>query len=209
MRMFKTTMAALALLAFAAAGVQAEVKTYELDKSHSEVGFQTRYVVGKVSGRFTEFDGKFQGDLAKPEASSVEFTIKTASINTDNAKRDGHLRTADFFDAEKHPDISFKSEKVVATGKDTYEAHGPLTLHGVTKQVVLPVTVLGVGKGRNGGETVGLEIETVLNRKDYGIVWNRALDTGGVALADDVKVDIVLQLKEAPPPAAAAPAAAK
>jgi polyisoprenoid-binding protein YceI len=203
MRILKTGTAAL-LLAFTAAGVSAEVKTYELDKAHSEVGFQTRYVVGKVNGRFTEFDGKFQGDLAKPEASSVEFTVKAASINTDNQKRDGHLRTADFFDVEKHPDITFKSEKIVAKGKDTYEATGPLTMHGVTKTVTLPVAVLGTGQGKS-GQTVGLEIETVLNRKDYGIVWNRTLDTGGFALADDVKVDILLQLREAKP-AASAPA---
>ena len=204
MRIFKS---AAVLFAFAAASASAQVKTYELDKSHSEVGFQTRYVVGKVNGRFTEFDGKFQGDLAKPEASSVEFTVKAASINTDNAKRDGHLRTPDFFDVEKHPDITFKSEKIVAKGKDAFEATGPLTMHGVTKTVTLPIAVLGVGKGRNGGETVGLEIETTLNRKDYGIVWNRALDTGGVALADDVKVDILLQLREAVPSAPAPPAA--
>jgi polyisoprenoid-binding protein YceI len=197
--------APLALLTFLAAGASAEVKTYELDKAHSEVGFQTRYVVGKVSGRFTEFDGQFQGDLAKPEASSVAFTIKAASINTDNAKRDGHLRTADFFDVEKHPDITFKSEKIAAKGKDAFEATGPLTMHGVTRTVTLPVTVLGVGQGKS-GQTVGLEVETTLNRKDYGIVWNRTLDTGGFALADDVKVDILLQLREKP---ASAPAAAK
>jgi len=204
MRILKTVTPAV-LLAFVAAGAFGEVKTYELDKAHSEVGFQTRYVVGKVNGRFGQFDGKFQGDLAKPEASSVEFTIKAASIDTDNEKRDGHLKTADFFDVEKHPDITFKSEKIVAKGKDAYEATGPLTMHGVTKTVTLPVNVLGVGQGKN-GQTVGLEIETILNRKDYNIVWNRTLDAGGLALADDVKVDILLQLREPRPPAAAAPA---
>ena len=202
--MFRT-MAGL-LLALLAAGAQADAKTYAIDKGHSEVGFQIRHMVGKVRGRFTDFGGKIEGDLAKPETAKVEFAIKTASINTDNEKRDGHLRNPDFFDAEKYPEITFKSDKVVAKSKEDFDVHGQLTMHGVTKPVVLPVKLLGVGKGRR-GELLGLEINTTLNRKDYGIVWNRVLDTGGLSLGEDVAVNIALEAEEAP--AEAAPAAAK
>jgi polyisoprenoid-binding protein YceI len=199
MRILKTTVLVLAL----AASAQADSKTYAVDKVHSEVGFQIRHMVGKVRGRFTDFGGKITGDLAKPEAASVEFTIKAASINTDNERRDGHLKSADFFDVEKFPEISFKSEKISAKTKDEYEVQGQLTMHGVTKPVTLPVKVLGVGKGPRGGDTVGLEVETTLNRKDYGIVWNKALDTGGLTLGDDVTVSINLEAPEARPEAAA------
>ena len=127
-------------------------------------------------------------------ASSVEFHIKAASIDTGNqADRDKHLRTADFFDVEKYPEITFKSESIKATGKDKYDVTGTLTLHGVSKKVTLPVTYLGQAKDPWGNTRAGFETETTLNRKDYGIVWNKALDSGGVLLGDDVKVDIDLE----------------
>lgn len=200
MRMLKTTVGLLVILAAGAA--QADVKTYAIDKGHSEVGFQIRHMVGKVGGRFTDFDGTITGDLTKPETAKVEFKIKAASINTDNERRDGHLRNPDFFDVEKYPEITFKSDKVVAKGKEDFDVHGQLTMHGVTKPVVLPVKLLGVGKGRK-GELVGLEIKTTLNRKDYGIVWNRVLDTGGLSLGEDVAVNIALEAEETGAPAAA------
>jgi polyisoprenoid-binding protein YceI len=203
MRVFKT---AVGLILALAVGAQAETKTYNVDRGHSEVGFQIRHLVGKVRGRFNDFNGEVKGDLAKPDTASVAFTIKTASINTDNQNRDNHLRGADFFDAEKHPEITFKSEKIVAKSKDEFEVTGPFTMHGVTKPVTLPVKVTGTAPGRR-GEIVGIEINTVLNRKDYGIVWNRVLDTGGVQLGDDVTVNINLELNEAR--AEAAPAAEK
>jgi len=210
MRMpYSRTMTAASLFALIAATAGAEAKIYAVDKAHSEVGFQVRHLVSKVRGRFTDFSGQVEGDLAKPEGAKVEFTIKAASINTDNEKRDGHLRTPDFFDVEKFPEISFKSEKVVAKSKDEFEVHGPLTMHGVTKAVVLPVKLTGAGTGPRGGEMVGLEITTVLNRKDYGIVWNRVLDTGGAMLGDEVTVAINLEANEAKREAAAPAAGAK
>ena len=201
--MFRLT--TVLLLAVTVGSAQADTKTYAIDKGHSEVGFQVRHMVGKVGGRFTDFSGKIEGDLAKPETAKVEFAIKAASINTDNEKRDGHLRSPDFFDVEKYPEITFKSDKVVAKSKEEFDVHGQLNLHGVTKPVVLPVKLLGVGKGRR-GELVGLEIATTVNRKDYGIIWNRVLDTGGMTLGDDVAVTIALEAEAAP---AEAPAAAK
>src|SRR5438034_929075 len=123
-------------------------------------------------------------DRDKPESSSVEFSVKTASIDTDVVNRDNDLRSANFFEAEKYPDITFKSTKVKQTGKDTYDVTGNFTMHGVTREITLPVTYLGAvkTKDRQGaeGEKVGFETAVTLNRKDYGIIWNRPLDQGGL-----------------------------
>ncbi|HWW93598.1 MAG TPA: YceI family protein [Vicinamibacteria bacterium] len=182
----------LAAFALAATPVLA-ADTYNIDKGHSEALFQVRHLVGKVSGRFREFSGTIHTDAAKPELSSVEFTIKTASIDTANDARDKDLRSPNFFDVEKLPEITFKSSKIVATGKDHYNVSGPLTIHGVAKEVVLPVTFLGFAKDPWGNERAGFETSTTLNRKDYGIVWNKVLDNGGTLLGDDVNVSINLE----------------
>jgi polyisoprenoid-binding protein YceI len=142
-------------------------------------------------------------DAAKPENSSVEFTIKTASIDTNNEGRDKHLRSADFFDAEKFPEITFKSTKVVAKGKDKFDVTGPLTMHGVTKEVTLPVTFLGSQKDPQGNDKAGFEVAATLNRKDFGIVYNRALDAGGFVLGDEVWISINLETAKKKPEAAA------
>ena len=165
---------------------------YSVDKSHSEVSFQVKHLMSQVRGRFADFEGKVHVDAAKPEASSVEFTIKTASIDTNEAKRDEHLRSADFFDAATNPTITFKSTSVKKTGENSYAVTGPFTMHGVTKQVTLPVTVTGTAKDPWGNDRMGFELGTTLNRKDYGVVWNKALDAGGFLLGDDVKVSINL-----------------
>jgi polyisoprenoid-binding protein YceI len=179
------------------------------DKTHSEVSFQIRHFVAKVRGNFRDFSCSVTTNSAKPEASSVEFTIKAASIDTDNERRDTHLKSADFFDVEKFPEISFRSSKVKPAGKDKYEVTGNLIMHGVTKEITLPVTFGGimVTKNREGKEDPksGFETSTTLNRKDFGIVYNRALDNGGTMLGDDVAVSINLEMVK---PAPAAPAAA-
>jgi polyisoprenoid-binding protein YceI len=167
--------------------------TYQFDKSHTTVGFQVRHVVTNVGGKFQDFVGTIKVDRARPESSSVEFTIQAASINTNEPKRDEHLKSADFFDVANQPTITFKSTSVKATGKDTYEVTGNLTLRGVTKQITLPVTFLGEGKDPWGNEKMGFEIATTLNRKDYGINWNKALDQGGFLVGDEVKVQISVE----------------
>ncbi|HEX9203981.1 MAG TPA: YceI family protein, partial [Vicinamibacteria bacterium] len=129
----------------------------------------------------------------KPEASVVEFKIKTASIDTANKQRDDDLRSANFFDVASHPEITFKSTKVKPTGKDSYQVTGTLTMRGVAKEITLPVTVLGEMKDPWGNERIGFEVETTLNRKDYNILWNKTLDSGGYLLGDDVKVTIALE----------------
>jgi polyisoprenoid-binding protein YceI len=198
----RITLLALGLAAFAAALSAAD--TYTIDKGHSDVSFQVRHFVSKVRGDFTDFEGTIQVDAAKPEASSVVFTIKSASISTNNENRDKHLNSPDFFDTAKYPEITFKSTKIVPTGKDKYDVTGAFTMHGVTKDVTLPVTYLGTMKDPRGAERVGFELNTKLNRKDYGINWNRALDGGGMMLSDDVEVTISLETVKKGPEAPAA-----
>ena len=194
---------ALALAALAAASPAAAQDTWSVDKAHSEVTFQIRHFVTKVRGRFTDFTGTIVANAAKPEASSVEFTIKATSIDTDNDYRDKDLRSANFFDVEKFPEITFKSTRVAPAGKDRYSVTGLLTMHGVSKEIVLPVTYLGSmpTKDREGRDTAkgGFETSVTLNRKDFGITWNRAVDTAGFMLGDDVTIEINIEAnKQAP-----------
>ena len=193
--------ATAALATVAALPLRAE--TFAVDPAHSEVSFQIRHMVSQVRGRFNDFSGTVQLDPKNLPASSVDFHIKVTSIDTNVADRDKHLRSADFFDIEKYPEITFKSESIQAAGKDKYNVTGPLTMHGVTKKVTLPVTLGGQVKDPWGNTRAGFEIETTLDRKDYGIVWNKALDSGGVMLGDDVKVAINLETvrKDAKPAA--------
>jgi polyisoprenoid-binding protein YceI len=196
-------LAATPLLAQTPAATEAWV----LDKPHSNVQFKIRHLMSNVTAGFNDFDAAINLDRANPASSSVEFTIQATSVDTGNTNRDDHLRTPDFFDVAKYPTISFKSTSIKAQGKNAYAVTGNLTMHGVTKEVTLPVTFLGFGKAPGGKEKGGFEIETTLNRKDFGIVWNRDIDEGGVLLGDDVKIDINLEVgKKAPAPA---PAAAK
>ena len=183
-------------------------ETWTVDKGHSTANFKIRHFTANVVGGFNDFDGTITLDRANPAKSSVEFTIQAASIDTNSENRDKHLRSADFFDVEKFPTITFKSTAVAAKGKDAFDVTGDLTLHGVTKRVTLPVTFGGFMKTSR-GEKAGFEVETTLNRKDYGIVWNRALDEGGFMLSDDVKVTINLEMNKKVETPAAAPAATK
>jgi len=221
-RFLKTTMLAAALAALPAAVVLAQapaapkapaattaapaagVETYMVDRVHSDATFQIRHFVSKVRGRFGDFEGTLQLDRAKPEASLVEFKIKAASINTDNQRRDDHLRSPDFFDVANNPEITFKSTKVVARGQNEYAVTGNLTMRGVTKEITLSVTFLGFAKDGRGTEKAGFEASTVLNRKDFGIVWNQVLDAGGAVLGDDVTVSLNIEANKKPaaPPAA-------
>ena len=212
----KRTTRILAILGFAvmaAIPLLADTETFTFDKAHSLVGFRIRHFVSKVEGRFKDFDGTIWIDRANPSASKVELTIQAASIDTANENRDKDLRSENFFDASKFPSITFKSTKVVAKGKDDYEVTGDLTMHGVTKTVTVPVKHGGFVKipGRNGVmEKTGFEISFPLNRKDYGITWNRPLDQGGFMLSDDVDINVKVeankQMPEQPKPAAPPPA---
>ena len=187
-RLFILTLAVLiSAAAFAA-------DTFVIDKNHSEAIFQVRHMVSRVSGRFDDFAGTITVDRANPSVSSVEFTIKAPSIDTGVADRDKHLRSADFFDAEKYPEITFKSTAIKPSGrKDVYDVTGTFTMRGVTKTLTLPVEFLGFIKDPRGNERAGFSTHTTLNRKDYGINWNRALDNGGALLSDDVDVTVNIE----------------
>ena len=186
----------LALIAviFLAAGLWAQ--TFQVDPVHSSVGVTIRHIVSNVKGRFTDFSGTIVYDPKKIEKSSVTVSIKTATIDTDNQKRDDHLRSPDFFDVEKFPEITFQSAKVAKKG-NKFILHGILVMHGIEKKVSIPFGILGVAKDPGGNNRAGFEAELTLNRKDFGITWNRTLDQGGLLLGEDVKIGLSLEAVEA------------
>jgi polyisoprenoid-binding protein YceI len=208
MMMRRTLALALALAATATVGRAEE--TWTVDRGHSEVSFQIRHFVTKVRGAFNDFEGTIVADAAKPESSKVEFTIKAASIDTANERRDNDLRGANFFEVEKFPEITFKSSRVVKKDKDHFDVTGTLAMHGVSKEVTLPVVFLGAMKDARGNDKAGFSSDLTLNRKDFGITWNRALDQGGAMLGDDVAISINLETnKKVPPTPAPAASPAK
>ena len=167
--------------------------TFNVDPAHSSVGFKIRHLISKVSGSFKEFSGTVVGDPKSPATATVTFTIKASSIDTANADRDKHLNTPDFFDTAKYPEITFKSSKITHRGGDRYDVAGSFTMRGVTKEIVIPVTFGGVAKDPWGGERAGFSMQFSLNRKDYGIVFNKILDAGGTLLGDEVEISIDLE----------------
>src|SRR5258706_15773354 len=171
----------------------ADVRTFTIDKTHSEVTFQVRHLVTKVRGRFSDFSGIVQFDAARPERSSVALTIQAASVDTSTADRDQHLRSDDFFAVEKFPAITFVSSRVTKKSDQQYDVTGTLTIRGVAKEVTLPVFHLGEATDPWGNARAGFETEITLNRKDYGLLWNAALETGGFLVGDEVKVTVSAQ----------------
>jgi len=168
-------------------------RTFQIDKTHSEAAFQVRHLISKVRGRFTDFDGAVSIDAASPERSSVNVNIKAATIDTSTADRDAHLRSDDFFAVEKYPALTFTSTRVTKKTEELYEVTGTLTIRGVAKEVTLPVTFLGAAKDPWGNERVGFETEIAINRKDFGLTWNAALETGGFLVGDEVKISASVQ----------------
>jgi polyisoprenoid-binding protein YceI len=186
-----TPLRALALLLLSPALAVADPVIYKVDVDHSGVSFSVRHFVSNVSGRFRDFDGVIKYDKANPAASSVEFTVRAASIDTTNNDRDEHLRSKDFFDVQKFPTVTFSSTQVAAKDGTTLNVTGNLTLHGVTRSITLPVSLLGAVKTPR-GEKAGFETVFKIDRKEFGIIWNNVLDSGPV-LGDDVKVTIEVE----------------
>ncbi len=198
--------AAFALSATAGA-VFAATETLNFDNSHSRVGFSIRHFFTPVRGEFKNVTGTLALDQANLNATKVNVEIETASIYTNNDHRDDHLRSADFFDAEKNPKITFVSKTVDIKGtKGTMT--GDLTMHGVTKPVTLNIEVGGIGKMGPGGTIAGFTASGTLDRKDYGILWNKLFDQGPSMLGDDVTLEISVEAKT-PKPAPVAGAAPK
>lgn len=175
----------------------APVNVWTVDKAHSMATFKIRHLMANVTGQFRDFDINIRIDRAKPAASSVDFTIQAASIDTGSPSRDEHLRSPDFFEVSKYPTIAFKSTDVKPKSATTFDVTGDLTMHGVTKRITVAVSFLGFGKDPRGVEKAGFEAEAILDRKDFGITWNRILDEGGLLLGDEVKVAINLEVGKA------------
>jgi len=168
-------------------------RTFAVDKAHSEALFQVRHLVTRVRGSFTDFDGTIAFDEARPVNSTVTFTVQAASIDTNNADRDAHLRSEDFFAVEQSPTLTFASTSIAAKSGNEYTVHGDLTIRGVTKRIALPVSFLGKATDPWGNEKIGFEAEITINRKDYGLTWNAALEAGGFLVGDEVKISVSIQ----------------
>ena len=175
---------------------------YKIDPAHSIIGFNIQHnEINLVSGRFKDFTGSIHYDDKDMSKSSVEFKAKVESIDTGVEARDKHLRTADFFEVAKYPEMTFKSTSVAKKGK-AHILTGDLTLKGVTKQVTLPFTITGAIKDGRGNTRMGIAAQTKIDRRDYGIVWGHALPGGGFDVAHDVTIDLHLEvIQPAPKPA--------
>ncbi|HNX50808.1 MAG TPA: YceI family protein [Thermoanaerobaculaceae bacterium] len=193
----------IALALLVATGALA-ADTYTIDPAHSNVGFSVKHMmVSTVRGVFSDVKGTITADPADLAKSGVEVEIAAASISTSNTDRDNHLRSADFFDVGKYPTITFKSTRVERKG-DAFLATGVLTMKGMSKEVALPFTVAGPVVDPWGNTRYGLEFDRVkLSRKDFGLLWNKAIETGGVVVGDEVTVDLAVELVKQKPPQAA------
>ena len=169
------------------------VRTFAIDKTHSEAAFQVRHLITKVRGRFADFGGSITFNDAQPAQSSVSFTIQAASIDTSTPDRDAHLRSEDFFAVDTYPTITFESTGITAAGGNNYQVAGNLTMRGVTKAITIPMTLLGTAVDPWGNQKLAFEGEVTINRKDYGLNWNAALEAGGFLVGDDVKISLSIQ----------------
>ena len=166
-------------------------RTYKIDTSHSHVGFTVRHlVIAKVRGEFSKWDGEIVLDENDVTKSSVKVEVDIASISTKDDKRDAHLRSADFFDADNHGKMTFVSKKVLAEGGKVRQVIGDLTIRGTTKEVVLDVDDEGRARDPWGGERAVFSAKTRINRHDFGLKWNVALETGGVLVGDNVDIQL-------------------
>jgi polyisoprenoid-binding protein YceI len=177
--------------------------SYQIDSAHSVAGFTVRHMmVSNVSGGFSKLSGTVDFDANNPWQSKVEVTIDAASVDTRNSGRDNELRSANFFDVASYPTITFKSTRVDKAGEGKYRVVGNLTMHGITKEVVLDVDGPTPEVQAQGSFHAGASATTKIDRKDFGITYNRALDSGGAVVSDEVRIDIEVELvRKAQPPA--------
>lgn len=181
----------LAMMAPGLAG--AETARWEVDRDHSIIEFRVAHmVVSKTAGRFTDYSGVVEMDPEAKTFAVIEARIGTASVNTNQEKRDAHLRNGDFFDVEQYPFMTYKMKSYQKLG-DGYTAVGDLTLRGVTKEILLTGNFNGVTKDPWGNQRAGFHAEGTLNRKDFGMVWNKALDNGGLVVGDDVHIRLDIE----------------
>ncbi|MBS4202239.1 polyisoprenoid-binding protein [Bacillus sp. FJAT-49732] len=172
------------------------ISKWNLDNAHSNVDFSVKHMmVSKVKGSFNDFSADIVVDATDLTTGNISFTIDVASIDTRNTDRDNHLRSADFFETEKYPNLTFTSTNIVKKGEDEYAVTGDVSLHGVTKPETFTVTFEGLAKDpMSGAEKAGFSVEGKIKRSDYGLTWNAALETGGVLVGDDIKVTMEIQV---------------
>lgn len=173
--------------------------TWKIDPAHSGAEFKVRHMmISNVKGSFSSLSGTLVENTIDSTQSTVEATIDIATVNTGDAQRDGHLKSGDFFDAEKYPTMLFRSTKVEKKGEGEYKVTGDLTLHGVTKPVVFDVEGPSTpGKDPWGNTRIGLSATTKINRKDFGLSYNAALETGGILIGEDVTISLEVQFVQA------------
>lgn len=172
---------------------------WQIDQSHSNVYFTARHMmISKVRGRFETFSGTVNFDEANPENTTVDIEITANSISTRDDQRDGHLRSPDFLNVAEYPTLSFKSTRVEKTGENEGKLYGDLTIRNVTKPVVLNVEFAGIAKSPWGVESAGFSASTKINREEWNLTWNQALETGGVLVGKDINIEIELELAKVP-----------
>lgn len=196
MRTSPVRLVAVALL-FLPAGAAAQAPasgpapTWTIDRNHSELSFSIRHLISRVRGQFNTWTGSITGDLDSWETATVQVDIDAATIDTNNGNRDSDLRGAEFFDAANHPTITFRSTRIERNG-ERLRLHGDLTIRGVSRPVVLEGSFAGSTVDQRGRTRAGFEVSGTINRSDYGIVWNRAVEAGGLVLADEVRIDVAI-----------------
>lgn len=180
---------ALGLGLFVSAGA-AQATSWKVDQSHTTVGFRVSHLFTSVQGRFDRFEGTIEFDPANPEAVTIRGSVEAASINTNNLKRDKHLRSGDFFDVERFPTLTFESRELTSWSGNRGRLRGLLTIHGVSREVEFDVSYLGRGKDPWGNERGGFKASVVIDRRDYGLKWNEVLETGGFLVGDEIEIRI-------------------
>ena len=192
------TLMAVAVILFLTVRPALTQSTWNIDPAHSAAQFRVKHLmISNVRGEFGKMSGKVTFDGKNYATIKAEAVIDVASINTREKKRDDHLRSPDFFDAEAFPNITFKSKRVEKINGNKFNLVGDLTMRGVTREITLDVEATPVVKGMGGESRIGAQATTTLNRQDYGIKWNRALDTGGVVVGDEVQITLDLELTQA------------
>jgi len=170
------------------------IESREIDSAHTEIGFTARHmVVARVHGRFTRFEGRIQLNQQDLTPVSAEVKIDAASLDTSVSDRDNHLRSEDFFDVAKYPHITFRSKKVEGTGKNRYRVVGDLTIRGTTREVALETEFLGRAKDPFGDDRVAFSAKTSIDRKDFGLTWNKVTEAGGLLVSDRIDINLEVQ----------------
>ena len=173
--------------------------TWKIDAAHSQIEFTVRHMmITNARGRFDKFEGTIEFDETNPAKSKIDVQVDLNSISTRDEKRDGHLKSPDFFDVANYPTAAFKSKNIVVTGKNTGRVTGDLTIRGITHEVTLDVEFVGILKNPWGAQAAGFNAHTKINRKDWGLNWNVALEAGGWLVGDEITINIEVELNKVP-----------